>query len=517
MDRQKEGPEGSPRPSLEEEERLQFALAAIPMCVWEWELATDRVVSLHEGLDLDGCTGEELFRFVHVGDHERIREATARIIAGETLGATDFRLVLPGGQELWCSFRARRRCGADGRPTHLCGVTLDITERMLAAQEADRAKDEFLAMVSHELRTPLTPARTLAQMLAADESLAPEHRATAVEIGLHLGSEKRIIEDLLAYERLVHDKVQLNLTPIEIHEQAQHALAVCAPLIRRKRLHIVERLTAAYPVVLGDALRLRQVLWNLIQNAAKFTPVEGEICVRTTNSEPGVLELEVEDTGLGIAPEMLPKIFQGFERAGRAASSQEGLGLGLAISRKIVELHGGTLTAASPGHGGGAIFTLRLAVAGAAGGTARTQVAAPPSAEPDPPGEDRPLRILMIEDHAATAKAIARLLRSHGHTVQIAGGLAAAERAVAAEPFDLLICDLQLPEGNGLELLPRVRHHLERWGAETPAIVLSGLARDSDVARSLASGYAAHLSKPVDQAELFAAIRRATARTAADG
>jgi len=505
---------------VEAEERLRFALSAAPMCVWEWDLATGKVVALHEGLGLGEDSAERLFGWVHAEDLERVREAVARITAGEALEAIDFRLVPspPGGQERWCTFRARCRYGADGQPTHLCGVTVDITERILAAQaageEANRAKDEFLAMLSHELRTPLTPARTLVQMLQRDPALAPEHRAMVAEIGTHIGSEKRLIDDLLAYERLVHDRIELNLTAVEIHELARHALAVCAPLIQLKRLSVLERFTAAHSVVQGDTIRLRQVLWNLVQNAVKFTPQRGRIYVRTANPEPGVLVLQVEDNGSGIKPEMLEKIFEGFERAGRRPDSMGGLGLGLAISRRIVDLHGGALTAASPGRGHGATFTLRLATSGAKGTAAQTQAAAPPPS-PEPPGAGRPLQILLLEDHPASARAIARLLRGYGHTVQVVDGLTAAERAVAAQRFDLLLCDLHLPEGSGFDFLPRIRHHLQRWadgGAETPAIVLSGFARESDVARSLAAGYVAHLAKPVDQDELLAAIRRATAR-----
>ena len=506
-------------PVLADQEGLRLALSTTPMFVWEWELATNRVTPLLDDFGLWGDSGGELFRWVHADDLERVREAAARIVAGEMLGATDFRVVTPGGQEHWCCFRARRRCGADGQPTHLCGVTLDLTERMLAVkaatEEANRAKDEFLAMLSHELRTPLTPARALVQMLVRDASLAPEHRAIAAEISAHIGSEARLIDELLDFERLVHDEAQLHLTAVEIHEQALHALAVCAPLIRLKRLVVVEDLSAANPVALGNALRLRQVLWNLIQNAVKFTPHEGKIFVRTANPEPGMLVLEVEDNGCGIEPGMLEKIFEEFERAGRRPDSLGGLGLGLAISRRIAELHGGTLTAASPGRGRGATFTLRLTTAKAAGAATEPRPAALPSAEP--PGVDRPLQILFVEDHPPTARAIARLLRSHGHTVRVVNSLVAAENAVATEQFDLLLCDLQLPEGSGLDLLPRVRHHLQRWaagGAEAPAIVLSGFAREVDVARSLAAGYVAHLAKPVDEAHLLAAIRRATALTA---
>lgn len=516
MEKKERHPEDIQSPQLEAEERLRFALSSVPMCVWEWDLTTGTVISLHSGLGLgEENSAERLFEWVHAEDLERVREAVARMIAGETLEATDFRLVPPGGQERWCTFRARLRYGSGGQPTHVCGVTVDITERILgakaAAEEASRAKDEFLAMLSHELRTPLAPARTLVQMLEKDPALAPEHRTMVREIGTHIGSEKRLIEDLLAYERLVHDRVELHLTSVDVHELARHALSVCAPMIQLKRLNVLERLDAVQPVVQGDTIRLRQVLWNLVQNAVKFTPQRGRICVRTVNPEPGVLVLQVEDNGTGIKPEMLEKIFEGFERAGRRPDSMGGLGLGLAISRKIVELHGGTLTAASPGRGRGATFTLRLAMAGEAEAAAQTQVATPPSAEP--PGEDRPLKILLLEDHPPTARALARLLRSHGHTVQVADGLAVAERAAAAQRFDLLLCDLHLPEGSGFDFLPRVRPHLQRWaagGAETPAIVLSGFARESDIARSLAAGYVAHLAKPVDQDELFAAIRRAT-------
>ncbi len=518
MGEQTGSPEDTQSPQLEAEDRLRFVLSAAPMFVWEWELATGKVVSLHDSLDIRDDSAEGLFGWIHAEDLERVREALARIAAGEMLEAVDFRLVPPGGQERWCSFRARRRCGADGQPTHICGVTIDINERILAAkaagEEANRVKDEFLAMLSHELRTPLAPARALVQMLERDASLASEHRALVAEIGTHIGSEKRLIDDLLAFERLVHDRVELNLTAVEIHDLVRHALAVCAPLIQLKRLNVLERFTAIHPVVQGDTIRLRQVLWNLVQNAVKFTPQRGRICVRTANPEPGVLVLQVEDNGSGIKPGMLEKIFDGFERAGRRPDSLGGLGLGLAISRKIVELHGGTLTAASPGRGRGATFTLRLTATDAAGAAAQTQVVAPPSAEP--PGADQPLRILLLEDHPATARAITRLLQSHGHTVQIADGLVAAERIVAAGRFDLLLCDLYLPEGSGLDFLPRIRHHLERWaagGAEAPAIVLSGFARESDVTRSLAAGYVAHLAKPVDQDELLAAIRRAMART----
>ena len=500
--------------SDEGDERLRFALSASPMLVWEWDIASDRVSAVHDNLGIwEGGSCEAIFKWIHPEDRERVGEASARIAAGETPGATDFRLTIPGGPERWCSFRALRRCGADGRATHLYGVTLDITEQMLAAKEAERVKDEFLAMLSHELRTPLTPARALVQMLERDESLSPEHRDAIQEIGKHIAVEKRLIDDLLAFEHLAHDKVQLHLSPVDIHEQARHALEVCASLIRRKNLQVVESLTAADSVVLGDSLRLRQVLWNLFQNAVKFVQWEGTIVVRTANPEPGVLVLEVEDNGFGIEPGALKTIFEEFDRGGRGPDLHGGLGLGLTMSRRLAELHGGTLTAASPGRGHGSTFTLRLTTNGAAEAPARIRAEALPPA--GVAGADRPLRILFVEDHAPTARAISRLLRSHGHTVEVASGLVPAEQAVEAEPFDLLLCDLQLPEGSGFDFLPRIRHHLQRWaagGAEAPAIVLSGFARESDVARSLAAGYVAHLSKPVDQDELLDTIRRATAR-----
>ncbi len=498
-------------------ERLRLALSTTPMLVWEWDLATNRISSL---LDLFGMkaaiSDEEPYQRVHDEDLQRVLEWVTRTIAGEKVGAIDFRVIMPDGQQRWFSGRAQRRCGADGQATHLYGVTLDITEQMLAvraaAEEADRAKDELLATLSHELRTPLTPARTLAQMLERDETLAPEHRAVAAEIGVHIGTEARLIDDLLDFERLVHEGVQLRITSVDVHEQVRHALAVCAPFIRRKHLVLEEALNASHSIVHGDVLRLRQVLWNLVQNAVKFTLAGGQVRVRSANPQPGVLVLEVEDNGFGIDPRKLERIFQGFDRGGLQPGLKGGLGLGLAIGRRIAEAHGGTLTAASPGLGSVATFTLRLPAAAEA--EAAAELPAEPRPAAAPPDAERPLEILLVEDHRPTSKAIARLLSSHGHTIQVVDSLAAAERAVAAKRFDLLLCDIQLPEGSGLDLLPRVRHHLRRWAAggdEAPAIVLSGFARDSDVSRSLAAGFVAHLAKPVDQAHLLAAIRRATA------
>src|SRR3954471_17099567 len=184
-------------PLLDEDpERLRFALATTPMFVWEWDLTTNRISSLLDTFGMSAAlSDEEPYQRVHAEDLQRVLELVTRTIAGERVGTIDFRFIMPDGQQRWLSCRAQRRCGADGQATHLYGITLDLTEQILAvkaaAEEADRVKDDFLATLSHELRTPLTPARTLAQMLEQDQTLAPEHRAVVAEIGMHIGTEVR--------------------------------------------------------------------------------------------------------------------------------------------------------------------------------------------------------------------------------------------------------------------------------------------------------------------------------------
>ncbi len=366
------------------------------------------------------------------------------------------------------------------------------------AEAASRAKDRFLAVLSHELRTPLMPVLTeVAAML--DDPATPEAFRPVLEMTRrNVDLEARLIDDLLDRSRIGQGKLRLDRRVVDAHRLIGHALDICRAGIDEAGLRVVVDLAAARPFVEADPARLQQVAWNLIKNAAKFTPAGGTIAVKTRD-DGDRLVVEVSDTGVGIDAEVLPRIFGAFEQ-GEATVTRRfgGLGLGLAISRSLAEAHGGRLGASSPGTGLGATFTLEL-----------PSVTAPPPAAldgppgPAAPGPVGPLRILLVEDNADTLRIMARLLRGRGHHVTSADGLAHAVAAAEGVDFDLLISDIGLPDGSGLDLIRRIGDP-----RPIPGIALSGFGMDDDIRRSREAGFAEHLTKPVDFRALEDAITR---------
>ncbi len=263
-------------------------------------------------------------------------------------------------------------------------------------------------------------------------------------------------------------------------------------------------LAARRHLVLADSARLQQVLWNVIKNAVKFNSEGGSLKVRTEDTPEGRVRLQVIDSGVGIEPDVLPQIFNAFEQGGKDVTRPfGGLGLGLAISKALVELHGGAITAESPGRDQGATFTLSLDAA-----PQGVRPAHPASAPSDAAGETG-LRILLVEDHTDTREAIAELLRLYGHTIETADSVATAVAAVAEGggrcTFDLVISDLGLPDGSGLDLLREIR---ALCGDEVKAICLSGYGMEEDMRKSREAGFLAHLTKPVSLQELEAVLQR---------
>jgi CheY-like chemotaxis protein len=389
---------------------------------------------------------------------------------------------------------------------------------MEAAEAANRAKDQFLATLSHELRTPLTPVLALASSLQEDPALPARARDALATIRRNIDLEARLIDDLLDLTRISRGKLELHREVADVRRIIEHAVRVCCEdVLDSGRLKI--ELGPGELRVWADAPRLTQVFWNLFKNAIKFTP-EGEIRVRSwvreraeDGEDPRDLVVEVADSGIGIDPELLPRLFNAFEQADRRITRRfGGLGLGLALSKTIVELHGGSLTAASPGPGQGATFTVCLPLL-AASEAARLASAAPRPEEtaPSVPVEAAPtegLHLLLVEDHADTAEAMADLLRMAGHRVTVAGSvsaaLAAAEKAVEGDRIDLVVSDLGLPDGSGLDLM---RELVGRHGLH--GVALSGYGMEEDVRRSHEAGFQAHLTKPVTLQALREAIRKA--------
>lgn len=363
------------------------------------------------------------------------------------------------------------------------------------AEEANAAKDRFLAMLSHELRTPLSPivhAVTLLEETDCPPAIS-EHIAT---IRRNVRLEARLIDDLLDLARIRNGKLRLELQPVDLHEALRQAIKICQPELAARRIQVVENLEAPDPYVRGDFARLQQVFWNLLTNAAKFSPEDSIIGVRTFATDPdGRISIEIADQGMGIASEKLDRIFDAFEQGARP--TQAGLGLGLAICKALVEMHSGIIGAHSDGHNRGAKFMVRLPYATPAG---QPLIESNPETAP-PHG----LRLLVVEDHPDTLGTLTRLLKRRGYIVRTAACIAESLEIAREYEFDLLISDIGLPDGRGTELLDQLS---ALHGRRPPAIAMSGFGMDDDIARSLQAGFSEHLTKPLE----FSALQQAIAR-----
>jgi CheY-like chemotaxis protein/nitrogen-specific signal transduction histidine kinase len=380
------------------------------------------------------------------------------------------------------------------------------------AEAANRAKDQFLARLSHELRTPLTPVLVTVSASIDDPATPATMRPMLEMTKRNVELEARLIDDLLDITRISTGRLQLDRGPVDIHGVIHQAIEICRGDIADHGHRLVLDLMAASHFVNADPARLQQVFWNLIKNSVKFTPPGGKLSIRTLSGGHDELDsfghhliLEVADTGIGIEHDLLPRIFDAFEQGGALARDRRmgGLGLGLAISRSIVEAHGGRLTAASAGPYQGTTFTLQLSA-----------VSALTTAIPEPTptvyrvAQGRGLRLLLVEDDESTLRVMAKLLRDRQYKVTTANTIASALEIAAAQDFDLVISDIGLPDGNGLELMKKLKNQRIIKG-----IALSGFGMDEDIQKSQEAGFVAHLTKPIDFQKLEATIQRVSSST----
>jgi PAS domain S-box-containing protein len=383
-------------------------------------------------------------------------------------------------------------------------------EARAVAERANQAKDHFLAALSHELRTPLTPVLAILSSLR-EEGAIPEPLIEDLDtVRRNVELEARLIDDLLDLTRIARGKLHLRAEPVSSSRIIEDAINTCLLDIKAKRLILERDLAEPPPTLSVDGARVTQILWNLLKNSIKFTPSGGKITVRT-RVVPGIrFVIEVEDTGIGIEPGKEEQVFQAFEQGAGVTRQFGGLGLGLAISRAIAEAHHGTLTGASKGKDNGSIFSFTLPHAKVADAPVvapapNTPLPAKPSSAPAISILQRPLRILLVEDHADTAAILSRLLRRMGHDVMhaesIAGALEIADRETALGRIDLLISDLGLPDGSGQDLMRELSAKYPMKG-----IALSGYGMDSDLEQSSAAGFTHHLIKPIDIARLRSVI-----------
>ena len=417
------------------------------------------------------------------------------------------------------SFQAREQTVQDvNRRTHFLSVNLmrlrDADERdhgvLLLMEDATRdvetrrdliaanmAKDQFLALLSHELRNPLSPVITMVSELDRMTD-SPEARNALEIIRRNVELEARLIDDLLDITRIAHGKLQLTPEPIDAHGAIHRALEICQQEIDSKRLEVRLDLAATGFYVKADPARFQQVLWNLLKNAIKFTP-KGSITISSINNGADRLIVEVADTGIGITRERLGRIFKPFDQGESSITRRYGgLGLGLPISKAMIEAHGGALRVRSPGKDQGSIFTVEL-------DTVEAPVRVEKALAPAIADGSMQHRILLVDDHEDTCTGMRMILERRGYGVKTAHDVRSALEMAQSYPFELLISDLGLPDGTGFDLMKELRRIR---GPGFHGVALSGFGMESDIERSMEAGFEVHLIKPVNLERLSEILRR---------
>ncbi|HEY5812368.1 MAG TPA: PAS domain S-box protein, partial [Terrimicrobiaceae bacterium] len=385
-------------------------------------------------------------------------------------------------------------------------IARDITERKRTVREleqardtaeaANRSKDKFLAVLSHELRTPLTPVLMTAALRERDPSLTQALRADMTMIRRNVELETKLIDDLLDLSRITSGKLNLRLQSVDLNTSIRQVCDICRSQIQEKGIRLYTDLDATTEPISADSSRLQQVLWNVLKNAAKFTPDGGTIQVKTSQLRGSRVRVQICDSGAGIAADKLTKIFDAFEQGDARVTRQfGGLGLGLAISKALIELHRGSIRVESDGVGAGCTVTIEMPAAGYSKENLSIG---------DLSGAGRlakPLHLLIVEDHADTALLLKRLLETSGFVVETRGTVGEALQATERKTFDVLVSDLGLPDGTGYELMRQIRARFPMKG-----IAMSGYGMDEDIRKSIAAGFSEHLVKPVDISALERAI-----------
>jgi PAS domain S-box-containing protein len=421
-------------------------------------------------------------------------ELESRIVPGDTEDATHCRTVV-------VDLRGRQR--VEAARTEAEKERRRSEQREAVTRASSEEKDRFLAELSHELRTPLTPILAAVSSLGERHDLSPALRSAVEMIRRNIETEARLIEDLLDVSRMTRAGLRLQLQNLDAHEILREVVGDLDAQLRAHQVDLHLELNARDCYVLADSLRLRQIVWNLITNAIHNTPAGEHVAVSSSNIGSD-LRIVVRDTGVGIAPRDLARIFEPFARVEPAKRQGNGLGLGLSIVKGLVAAHGGRIVALSEGLGHGARFVVELPTTpGPADKPAEAAGAAAPVAKAatrPKPGAGKAKRILIVEDHADTRAALEVLLELKGYDVRLAKDMASALEQ-SREPVDVLVCDIGLPDGSGLELVRRI-------SARRPvkAIALSGYGSAGDLERSAQAGFAVHLTKPIAADKLLEAI-----------
>jgi PAS domain S-box-containing protein len=440
----------------------------------------------------------------------------SRIQAGERVDHFQTIRVTKDGRKINISVTISPVRDETGRIIGASKIARDITEQKRlqreleeakeSAEAANRAKDHFLSVLSHELRTPLTPVLAAVSLIEQDPAVPREFAEQLRMIRRNVETEARLVDDLLDLTRIARGKVQLHPEVLDAHAIIRHVIGMFDAEAEAKGLTVALALRARQSQVWADPGRFQQVLLNLVSNAVKFTPQDGTITIRTSN-ENGTIKIEISDTGVGIEADVLPRLFRPFEQGERTVTRQfGGLGLGLSIVKSLVEMHKASISAVSEGKDKGATFTLRMETVSPAQ-IQQVQGLGAPGAGAAGAGvaAARVYRVLLVEDHSDTRNVLTKLLANCGCDVTAVGTVREAVAAAERQQYDLLLSDIGLPDGSGLDVM---RHVAAR--SKVTGIALSGFGQDDDIRRSREAGFVTHLTKPVSFQALKEVIRNVT-------
>lgn len=508
------------------DERLRMALRAAEVGPWQWDVKNDRItLEGHSeqlmGLDdkFDG-TSTAFLSAIHPDDRAAVDFSVRRSIETGAEFKVEFRRS--GDDVCWVMAKGQLYSDSSGLPDHLIGVVYDITPRKLIetarqqmlereqaaraeAEAATRARDEFLAIISHELRTPLSAMLGWVQVLQARKPGDGIYERAIETIERNAKRQNQLIEDLLDTSRIISGKLRIEVQPLYVAPLVEEALEGVRPAATARGISLNTFIDSPSFVVMGDHNRLQQVLWNVLSNAIKFTPSGGRVDVHLTRVDSDI-QIIVSDTGKGITPNFISYVFDPFRQEdSSSARRQGGLGLGLALARRLVEMHGGTIEARSDGEGLGSVFTISIPSQTAGRTTMRMNVgemqrALDAATEPDLSNS----KILIVDDDADVRDLLAIRLQHFGAFVETAESVKSALaiiNSVETRP-DLIVSDIAMPGEDGFSLLRKVRALEPKDGGTIPAIALTAYSRVKDRMDALAAGFQMHLSKPVDVDDL---------------